>query len=310
LTSPGASGAAVEVDHVAKTYGGRIRALRDVSLRVAPGEVVALTGPSGCGKSTLLNVIAAIERPDSGRVLVDGVCVTDLERPVAYRRDTFGFVFQLHHLLPMLTARANVELPLIAAGVPRAERRRRALGLLSEVGLLPRAEERPATLSGGERQRVAVARALVNEPRLLLADEPTGSLDSESGRLVLAVLDRARARRGMTLLTASHDPVLGDRADRVVRMADGAILGEEGSEATQQLGRRPPGDAPSGIDPAEHADRQPDQEPAPHAPGRHHRVDQGSGREQADEEPAERDAEPDAERGPDQTHRGALADDQ
>lgn len=226
MTPHGVSGAAVEVDRVAKTYGGRIRALRDVSLRVASGEVVALTGPSGCGKSTLLNVIAAIERPDSGRVLIDGVCVTQLEHPAAYRRDTVGFVFQLHHLLPMLTARANVELPLIAAGVPRAERRRRALGLLSEVGLRERAEEHPATLSGGERQRVAVARALINEPRLLLADEPTGSLDSESGRLVLEVLDRARARRGMTLLTASHDPILGDRADRVVRMADGAILGE------------------------------------------------------------------------------------
>jgi putative ABC transport system ATP-binding protein len=218
-----ATGAAIEVDRVSKTFGGRIRALREVSLRVAPGEVVAITGPSGCGKSTLLNVIAAIDRPDSGRIVVDDVCVTDLEHPAAYRRDTVGFVFQLHNLLPMLTARANVELPLIAAGVPRAERRRRAVDLLAEVGLRERAEERPATLSGGERQRVAVARALVNDPRLLLADEPTGSLDSESGRLVLAVLDRARAQRGMTLVTASHDPVLGDRADRVVRMVDGTI---------------------------------------------------------------------------------------
>ncbi len=221
------SGAAVEVDRVSKTFGGRIRALREVSLRIAPGEVVALTGPSGCGKSTLLNVIAALEPPDSGRVLVDGVCVTELGHSAVYRRDTIGFVFQLHHLLPMLTARANVELPLIAARVPREERRRRAVELLAEVGLRDRADEHPATLSGGERQRVAVARALVNEPRLLLADEPTGSLDSESGRLVLAVLDQARARRGMTLLSASHDPVLGERADRVVRMVDGEIVGEE-----------------------------------------------------------------------------------
>jgi putative ABC transport system ATP-binding protein len=221
-----ATGAAIEVERVSKTFAGRIRALRDVSLRVAPREVVAITGPSGCGKSTLLNVIAAIERPDAGRVLIDGVSVTDLENPSAYRRDTVGFVFQLHHLLPMLTARANVELPLIAAGVPRAERRRRAVELLAEVGLRERAEERPATLSGGERQRVAVARALANQPRLLLADEPTGSLDSESGSLVLALLDRARERRGMTLVIASHDRVLGDRADRVVRMVDGAIVGE------------------------------------------------------------------------------------
>lgn len=216
-------GAAVRVEEVSKTFADRIHALREVSLEVAPGEVVAITGPSGCGKSTLLNVIAAIERPDSGRVLVDGVPVADFEHAASYRRDTVGFVFQLHHLLPMLTARANVELPLIAAGVRRTERRQRAEELLAEVGLRERAEERPATLSGGERQRVAVARALANEPRLLLADEPTGSLDSESGRLVLALLDRARERRGMTLVIASHDRVLGDHADRVVRMVDGAI---------------------------------------------------------------------------------------
>ena len=123
----------------------------------------------------------------------------------------------------MLTARANVELPMIAARVPRGERHQRAITLLGEVGLSERAEERPATLSGGERQRVAVARALANEPSLLLADEPTGSLDSESGDLVLAVLDRARARRGMTLLIASHDRDLGARADRVIRMVDGTI---------------------------------------------------------------------------------------
>ncbi|MGE5408289.1 MAG: ABC transporter ATP-binding protein [Syntrophothermus sp.] len=217
------TGARVEIEAVSKTYAGRIRALREVSLRVEGGETVAINGPSGCGKSTLLNVVAAIERPDSGRVSIDGESITDMRNPAPFRRDTIGFVFQLHHLLPMLTARANVELPLIAAGVPRAERHRRAQRLLAEVGLEERAGERPATLSGGERQRVAVARALVNEPRLLLADEPTGSLDSESGRLVLAVLDEARERRGMTVLIASHDPLLGDRADRVVRMVDGAI---------------------------------------------------------------------------------------
>ena len=218
-------GVAVEVERVSKTFAGRIHALRDVSLGVAPGEVLAVTGPSGCGKSTLLNTIAAIDRPDSGRILVDGVSVTDLDHPAAYRRDTVGFIFQLHHLLPMLTARANVELPLIAAGVSRAERRRRASALLAEVGLEERAEERPATLSGGERQRVAVARALANEPRLLLADEPTGSLDTESGRLVMALLDRAHERRGTTLLIASHNRDLGEQTDRVVRMVDGAIAG-------------------------------------------------------------------------------------
>jgi putative ABC transport system ATP-binding protein len=218
----------VTVEGVSKSYG-RVRALRDVSLEVAPGEVVALTGPSGCGMTTLLNVIASIERPDAGRVVVDGVEVTELSRPAEYRRETIGIVFQLHHLLPMLTARANVELPLIAAGVPKAERRRRAGELLEEVGLGDRAEQRPAVLSGGERQRVAVARALVNGPRLLLADEPTGSLDSESGELVLSVLERARERRGMTLVVASHDPLVAERAGRQVRMADGAVLDEDRS---------------------------------------------------------------------------------
>ncbi|MGE5527288.1 MAG: ABC transporter ATP-binding protein [Methanosarcina sp.] len=217
------TGAAVEAERVSKSYG-RIEALREVSLRVASGEAVALTGPSGCGKTTLLNVIASIERADSGRVEVDGLDVTRLEHPAGYRRETIGIVFQLHHLLPMLTARANVELPLIAAGVARAERHRRAEELLAEVGLSDRAEQRPAVLSGGERQRVAVARALANGPRLLLADEPTGSLDSESGELVLGVLERARQRRGMTLIVASHDPAVGERADRRVQMADGRIV--------------------------------------------------------------------------------------
>jgi putative ABC transport system ATP-binding protein len=213
----------VVVEGVCKRYG-RVEALRDVSLAASPGEVVALTGPSGCGKTTLLNVIASIERPDAGEVTVDGTAVTGLVHPTSYRRNTIGIVFQLHHLLPMLTARANVELPLIAAGVPRAERRRRAEALLAEVGLGERAEQRPSILSGGERQRVAVARALASEPRLLLADEPTGSLDSESGRRVLSVLDQARQRRGMTMIVASHDPLLGDRSDRRVRMVDGRIV--------------------------------------------------------------------------------------
>jgi putative ABC transport system ATP-binding protein len=216
----------VRAEHVSKSYG-RIEALRDVSLEVAPGEAVALTGPSGCGKTTLLNVIASIERADSGRVTVDEVVVTELSNPTTYRRETIGIVFQLHHLVPMLTARANVELPLIAAGVPRAERHRRAAELLAEVGLSERAEQHPAVLSGGERQRVAVARALANDPRLLLADEPTGSLDSASGELVLSVLERARERRGMTLIVASHDPALGEHAGRRVRMVDGRIAGED-----------------------------------------------------------------------------------
>lgn len=222
-------GAEVRVERASKAYSGRIQALRDVSLEVRGGEVVTITGPSGCGKSTLLNLIGAIERPDSGRILVDGSPIGEPARASLYRRDTVGFVFQLHHLLPMLTARANVELPLIATGMSRAERHQRAVELLAEVGLVDRADERPATLSGGERQRVAVARSLANEPRLLLADEPTGSLDSEGGRRVLNMLHDARARRGTTLIIAGHDPALGERADRILSMTDGRIVGEQGS---------------------------------------------------------------------------------
>lgn len=217
------AGAEIVVTAVSKTYPGEIHALQDVSLEVRPGEALAITGPSGCGKSTLLNVIATIERPDSGSVIVDGVPLEELADRARYRRDIVGFVFQLHHLLPMLSARANVELPLIAAGIGRHERRERAYELLAEVGLSARADERPATLSGGERQRVAVARAIANEPRILLADEPTGSLDSENRQLVLGLLDRARARRGMTLLIASHDPGMDQHVERVLRMVDGRI---------------------------------------------------------------------------------------
>jgi ABC-type lipoprotein export system ATPase subunit len=222
-----ARGAEVSVEHISKCYDGRIRALRGVDLHLAPGEFVGLTGPSGSGKSTLLQIIGSLDRPDSGRVVVDGVSVGDLTNPTEYRRDVVGFVFQRHHLLPMLTAQYNVEVPLIAAGVPRVERHRRSLELLSEVGIQERADALPSQLSGGERQRVAVARALANEPRLLLADEPTGSLDQASSARVLGLINALRERRGMTLLIVSHDPAVGERADRTVHIVDGSLQGEE-----------------------------------------------------------------------------------
>ena len=217
-------GAHVIVDHVEKVYDGRLRVLSDISLELMPGEFVGLTGPSGCGKSTLLNLIGALDRPTSGRVVVDGTSLSDLRRPALFRRDTVGFVFQLHNLLPALSSSSNVEVPMIAAGVPHRERRRRARELLADVGLADRGDHLPNKLSGGERQRVAIARALAHRPPLLLADEPTGALDSEASARVLDLIARLRNEHGMTVLTVSYDPALGDWADRVVQMLDGRIL--------------------------------------------------------------------------------------
>ena len=219
-------GAEVVVDSVSKSYDSRIVAVREVSMRLEPGEFVSLTGPSGCGKSTLLNLIGSLLRPDSGSISVDGIAVQDLVRPADYRRTTVGFVFQLHHLLPMVSAGGNVEVPLIGSGLSRRERRERARELLGEVGLAERVDHLPSQLSGGERQRVAVARALANRPRLLLADEPTGALDSEASKRVLDLLAGLGERHGMTMLVVSYDPEVGRHADRTLRMADGRILGE------------------------------------------------------------------------------------
>jgi putative ABC transport system ATP-binding protein len=220
-------GADLVVEHLAKTFDRRIVALRDVSFKVAAGELVLLTGRSGCGKSTLLNLIGGLDVPDSGSIRVAGVDVPALRHAAQYRRHVIGFVFQRHHLLATLTAEENVAVPLLAVGVGRGERRRRAGALLEEVGLADRARHRPAELSGGERQRVAVARALVNEPRLLLADEPTGALDSETAAQVLDLLSDLRERHGMTVLLVSYDPLVDVRADRRLRMADGRIVADE-----------------------------------------------------------------------------------
>src|SRR3954447_184522 len=169
------TGAEVVLEHVRRVRGDVI-AVADVSMHVAPGECVALMGPSGSGKSTLLGVMGGLAEPDEGTILVDGRPPREHGGLSGYHRDVVGFVFQLHHLLPMLTAQGNVEVPLVAAGHGRGDRRNRAVELLDEVGLAGRTDHLPSELSGGERQRVAVARALANEPRLLLADEPTGAL--------------------------------------------------------------------------------------------------------------------------------------
>lgn len=215
-------GASVVVDSVSHAYG-ETEVLHDVELVVSPGELVAMVGPSGSGKSTLLQLMGSLDSPTRGRILVDDVDVGRLRRPAAFRRTTVGFVFQQHFLLPALTVAQNVELPMAAAGVPPRERRARARELLEDVGLLGRDGSLPSALSGGERQRVAVARALSNRPKLLLADEPTGSLDSVASEQIWRLLDRLRRRDGTTAIVASHDRQADAYADRSVALVDGRL---------------------------------------------------------------------------------------
>jgi putative ABC transport system ATP-binding protein len=212
----------VAIERVVKTYG-ELMALRGVSFEVGAGEFLAIRGPSGAGKSTLLNLVGALDRPDSGVILVDGNPVPSPREAVEFRRRVVGFVFQDHLLLPYLSAQSNVETALVATGVDRPERKRRSQELLAEVGLRGRLGHLPSELSAGERQRVAVARALANAPRLLLADEPTGALDSAVGSRVLELVARMRERHGMTVIIASHDPTVSARADRVVELVDGRL---------------------------------------------------------------------------------------
>lgn len=211
---------------VSKSYDGKTAALDDVDLRVAAGEFVLITGPSGCGKSTLLNVVGTLDEPDSGQVEVAGRDLARLKSPAAFRRHTVGFVFQLHHLLPVLSNRMNVEVPIIGTGLRKRERRQRALDLLDEVAIGHRAAARPTELSGGERQRVAVARALANDPLVLLADEPTGALDTAGRDQIVALLGRLRDTRGMTILMVTHDPARHAFVDRIVEMRDGRVVSE------------------------------------------------------------------------------------
>ena len=217
----------IVLEDISRTFdlGGRpVHALVDVDEEIGPGEHVAIMGPSGSGKSTLLNILGCLDRPDAGSYLLEGRDVaglseTELDR---VRRELIGFVFQSFHLVGRLSALENVELPMVFAGVPRRERRRRADEALAAVGLADRADHRPDQLSGGERQRVALARATVTEPKILLADEPTGNLDTASGRVVLDLLDRMNDR-GLTLVVVTHDPLVARRADRLLVLVDGRV---------------------------------------------------------------------------------------
>ena len=216
---------------------GRINALTGMDLTVEPGEWVAIVGPSGCGKSTLLHLLAALDQPDEGEILVGGHDLRTRKDLNHYRAQHVGMIFQLHNLLPTLTALENVQVPMFEEGLAPRVRRRRAGELLEAVGLEGRGGNRPPELSGGERQRVAIARALANEPPILLADEPTGSLDSDAGRLVLDLLERLRRERDLTIVLVTHDAAVAARADRVVRMLDGRLApdGEEPAQAREPV---------------------------------------------------------------------------
>ena len=220
--------AAARLDHVSKVYetaAARITALEEMSWEVKPGEAVALMGPSGCGKTTILNLLGGMDRPTSGEIWVNGENVARMtERQLEYYRlRNVGFVFQFLNLIPSLSAIENLELPMLIAGIPPNERRARAETLLGTVGLKEKAFKRPEELSGGEQQRVAVCLALVNDPPLILADEPTGNLDSNNARVIAGMLIDLAKTRGKTVIMASHDPQVVQHFQRVYHMRDGAI---------------------------------------------------------------------------------------
>ncbi len=209
-----------------------VTALDKVDITLRSGEFVAIMGPSGCGKSTLLNLMGGLDQPSGGQVMLDGHNLADYdeEQLAALRRSTMGFIFQRHDLFPVLTVRENVEFPLLLGNVPAAERRTRAESLLQTVGLADKADFLPEELSGGQQQRVGIARALANNPAILLADEPTGNLDSTTAAEVLAALTELAHAHGLTLVMVTHDAESAARADRIVQLKDGHLVAENGRE--------------------------------------------------------------------------------
>src|SRR5260221_5388358 len=218
----------ISLENVSKSYRlGRVSvpALRDVTLTIERGEFLALAGPSGSGKTTLLNLIGCIDKPDRGRIVIDGADVTalPLHRLATLRRDTLGYVFQTFNLIPVLTAYENVEHPLLLQRLPRRERATRVQHWLEQVGITEQARQRPDQMSGGQRQRVAIARAMAGEPKLVIADEPTANLDSDTATRILDLLAQLNAATGVTFVFSTHDPALLARVPRVVRIHDGRI---------------------------------------------------------------------------------------
>jgi putative ABC transport system ATP-binding protein len=222
---------AICAEDVVKTYSSgatTTHALRGVSLEIARGEMVAIMGPSGCGKTTLLNCLSGLDGYDGGRVLIEGteLAALDDNARTTYRARRMGFVFQFYNLLPVLSAVENVELPLVVSGVNARTARQKALAALDQVGLADRAGHRPAQLSGGQRQRVTIARALVNDPAIVWADEPTGDLDSQTADEIMGLMERLNREQQQTFVIVTHDQGIGARCDRIVRMRDGRIAAE------------------------------------------------------------------------------------
>lgn len=205
-----------------------VHALKDVDLKIGAGEYVSIMGPSGSGKSTLLNIIGLLDQASQGKYLLNGKDVTTLDdrAQARVRRETIGFVFQSFHLVPRLTAEENIALPMVLAGIENEERKQRALKALEVTGLLERAHHRSEQLSGGQRQRVAIARATIMQPKVLLADEPTGNLDRASGGEIVELLENLN-QQGLTLIVVTHDPELGERAHRQLRFVDGELVHDQ-----------------------------------------------------------------------------------
>src|SRR6187431_645353 len=230
--TPAGKKAIIQARGVDKTYDTgkvEVHALRDVSMSVRRGEMVAIMGPSGSGKTTLLNCLSGLDAIDAGEVLIDGVALSEMsdEERTDYRARRMGFVFQFYNLMPVLSAVENVELPLLVAGVTPKQARGNALDALDLVGLRDWAEHVPDELSGGQRQRVTIARALVNNPAIVWADEPTGDLDSENADEIVALMRKLNREHDLTFLIVTHDIGVGRKTDRIVRMVDGQIVSEE-----------------------------------------------------------------------------------
>ncbi|MCW4028731.1 MAG: ABC transporter ATP-binding protein [Candidatus Bathyarchaeota archaeon] len=224
----------VEVEKTYKLGENKVHALKGINMELKKGEFVAFMGPSGSGKTTLLNLIGVLDKPTKGKIYVDDIDLTKLKEKelTKLRRGTIGFIFQFYNLIPVLSAFENVELPMLIAGVPAKEREVRAQELLKMVGLGERSNHRPDELSGGEQQRVAIVRALANRPHIVLADEPTGDLDSKTGKDVIKALRDLSNREGATVIVVTHDPTVASLADRVFEMRDGCITSERCNDLT------------------------------------------------------------------------------